>query len=151
MLDNPYLTFNHRKNSVVYTGTHDNNTTRGWWTELKAAQKRQVREYFDDLDEDHVHWALIRMALSSVADNVVIPLQDVLGLGGEGRMNIPGQEEGNWCWRYRPRALGAALRKRLQKLTQIYGRAARPTEPVGRGEGGDPAKKTAAAKQRKAN
>lgn len=124
--DNPYLPFNHRRNSVVYTGTHDNNTCRGWWQDLEPADQQRVEAYFDTFDEREMNWVLIRLAMSSVADSVVVPLQDVLGLDGEARMNTPGRESGNWGWRYEKAALTTAVSDRLAELTLIYGRAPSP-------------------------
>ncbi len=96
--DNPYLPQNHIPGCVVYTGTHDNDTTLGWWRKLSVAQKHRVREVLGkkllDMPRDFVE-----LAMASVAELCVIPLQDVLGLGSEARFNTPGQAAGNWSWR----------------------------------------------------
>ncbi len=119
---NPYLPHNHVRNCVVYTGTHDNDTTSGWFTSLHSREQKKVLKYLDRSGEGIV-WDLIRTALASVADTVVIPMQDLLELPGESRMNLPGTAENNWSWRLRHGALTAKLAKRLLELTEIYGRA----------------------------
>jgi 4-alpha-glucanotransferase len=119
--DNPYLPHNHVSSSVVYTGTHDNDTTLGWFTSLSAREKKMVLRYLDRAG-DGIVWDLIRTALASVADTVIIPLQDVLELSGEFRMNLPGTAGGNWSWRFRKGVLTAKLAKRLLELAGIYGR-----------------------------
>jgi 4-alpha-glucanotransferase len=121
---NPYLPFHYVRNCVCYTGTHDNNTTRGWWEQLDAKLKRRVSDYLGVTDDEDVHWSLIRQAISSVADNVVIPWQDVLGLGSEARLNVPGTATGNWRWRFDSRAVTPEIVERLSQFTEIYGRAA---------------------------
>jgi len=120
--DNPYLPHNHVCSSVVYTGTHDNDTTAGWFSSLSAREKKMVLRYLDRTGEGIV-WDLIRTALASVADTVVLPLQDLLELPNEFRMNLPGTAGGNWSWRFGKNALTAKLAKRLLELTEIYGRA----------------------------
>ncbi|RVX21526.1 4-alpha-glucanotransferase, chloroplastic/amyloplastic [Vitis vinifera] len=87
--DNPHLPHNHEQNEVVYTGTHDNDTTRGWWDILEQEEKSNVLKYVTVTGEDDISWALIQAALSSVAQTAIIPMQDVLGLGNSARMNIP--------------------------------------------------------------
>jgi len=119
---NPYLPHNHVRNCVVYTGTHDNDTTCGWFSALSAREKKLVLKYLDRSGEEIV-WDMIRTALASVADTVVIPLQDLLELSGDSRMNLPGTAENNWSWRFRNGALSARLAKRLMGLTEVYGRA----------------------------
>nr|MDQ3327168.1 4-alpha-glucanotransferase [Chloroflexota bacterium] len=118
---NPYLPHNHVPNSVAYTGTHDNDTSRGWWEHATDDERAFVRRYLDrDLAEPA--WDLIRIALSSVAALAVLPVQDVLSLGSEHRMNIPGTDHGNWEWRLPPDALSPALAARLRALTELYDR-----------------------------
>jgi 4-alpha-glucanotransferase len=119
--DNPYLPFCYSANTVVYTGTHDNNTTVGWFTERSPDQQHNVTRYLDN-PQSEIHWALIRLALSAVSNQAITPLQDILGLGTHCRMNSPGQAESNWGWRYEPGALTTELSDRLRHLTQIYGR-----------------------------
>lgn len=97
--DNPYLPHNYLRNCVAYSGTHDNDTTRGWFDGLLPHHRRQVCDYIG-CNESEVVNGITRLALMSVADMVVIPFQDLLGLGKEARMNIPGTASGNWTWRF---------------------------------------------------
>lgn len=120
---NPYLPFNYPRNCVVYTGTHDNDTTIGWFNQLSDYEKEAVLRYLGCTSPEGIHWDLIRLALSSVANQALLPLQDVLGLGTEARMNVPSKPEGNWEWRYQPDALTEEVRDRLKTLTETYGRA----------------------------
>ncbi|MGB4862145.1 MAG: 4-alpha-glucanotransferase [Tepidiformaceae bacterium] len=96
---NPYLPHNQIANQVVFTGTHDNNTTLGWYQHASGAERDSVRRYLSVSGEDIVD-DLIRCAYESVAETAIIPMQDVLELGAEARMNVPGQPEGNWSWRF---------------------------------------------------
>lgn len=118
---NPYLPHNHVKNCIVYTGTHDNNTSRGWGNALTQSQLCSVLEYIGCTETDLVE-GLLRMAFMSVANTVIVPFQDLLGLPGEARMNIPGTANGNWGWRFSwsmiPRSLGPAIRGMVKR----YGR-----------------------------
>lgn len=123
--DNFYLPFNYSRNCAVYSGTHDNNTTVGWYAQLDETTRLRVRGYLGYLGRAGIHWDMIRLALSSVAVLSILPLQDVLGLGSEGRMNRPGEAEGNWTWRYETSALSEALAQRLADLTVTYGRQPR--------------------------
>ncbi|MBV9385391.1 MAG: 4-alpha-glucanotransferase [Chroococcidiopsidaceae cyanobacterium CP_BM_ER_R8_30] len=120
---NPYLPFNYQRNCVVYTGTHDNDTSIGWFNQLSAQEKEAVLSYLGCTSSEGIHWDLIRLALGSVANQAIIPLQDILGLGSSSRMNVPSRAEGNWAWRYQPGALTEELRNRLQAITTTYGRA----------------------------
>lgn len=122
---NPYLPFNFDRNCMVYTGTHDNNTTVGWFESLSDWDQDNVLQYFGGATEG-IHWSMIRLAFSSVANQAVVPFQDVLGLGADARMNIPGVAEGNWGWRYRAEALNEEVSGRLRWLTDIYGRSPLP-------------------------
>ncbi|MBP7694499.1 MAG: 4-alpha-glucanotransferase, partial [Anaerolineales bacterium] len=108
-------------NTVVYTGTHDNDTTRGWYTASTEKERDFVRRYLGR-DGHDVVWDLIRLAWMSIADYAVVPLQDVLNLGGETRMNMPGRASGNWGWRLRAGQLTPETLDRLGALTEIYGR-----------------------------
>ncbi|KAF0218054.1 MAG: hypothetical protein FD174_3074 [Geobacteraceae bacterium] len=119
--DNPYLPHNHVRDSVVYTGTHDNDTTMGWFAKLPAKEKKSIFAYLDTDGRD-ISWDLIRASLASVGDTAIIPLQDILALDSSGRMNIPGTAMGNWSWRFKADDLGAKCAKRLRELTDIYGR-----------------------------
>src|SRR5215470_2100959 len=92
---NPHLPAHHGEHSVVYTGTHDNDTTLGWWRSLDGGTRDLVRAQLDDADGP-MPWALVRLALSSTARLAVVPAQDLLGLGSSARMNTPGIPDGNW-------------------------------------------------------
>lgn len=118
---NPYLPHNHERNYVVYTGTHDNNTTLGWYAELSPGQRDYVLEYLGH-PEEPMPWPLIRAAYQSVACMAVVPMQDVLALGAEHRMNTPGTETGNWQWRFTWAQVAPDLAARLRRLAEIYGR-----------------------------
>ena len=107
--------------TVVYTGTHDNETTRGWFENLEAEDRRRVETYTGAGVED-IAWSLIRLAYASVANVVVIPLQDVLGLGSGARMNTPGTSGGNWEWRLEAHALTPALARQLADLASLTDR-----------------------------
>ena len=122
---------NYIRNCVVYTGTHDNDTTLGWFhgglkdTTMKAEQVRAERELamrYLNSDGREIHWDFIRAALSSVAKIAIYPLQDVLGLGPEGRMNTPAHPDGNWRWRYEEGQLTPEVCARLGALSRLYGR-----------------------------
>ncbi|MEN9214728.1 MAG: 4-alpha-glucanotransferase [Gloeomargarita sp. DG02_5_bins_242] len=121
--DNPYLPFNFVQNCVVYTGTHDNPTTVAWYEALDTAAQHRVIRYLGYLSAQGIHWDLVRLGMASVARWCIIPLQDVLGLGREGRMNAPGEAVGNWEWRTVAAALTPDLAERLAALTRTYGRA----------------------------
>ena len=97
---NAYLPHNFATNTVVYTGTHDNDTTQGWWAGASPVLRQRVLDYLGSTQEEAIHWQLIRAACASVADTAIYPLQDVLGLGSAHRMNLPGQGEGYWEWRF---------------------------------------------------
>jgi 4-alpha-glucanotransferase len=119
--DNPYLPENHIKNSVVYTGTHDNNTTLGWWHDLPKKQKKRICDYLGT-NHPEMPWELIRLAMASPADLCVIPCQDILALGEEARFNTPGQANGNWNWQMPPGELTDKLAERLHDLNETYNR-----------------------------
>jgi len=121
---NPYIPHNHIENCVVYTGTHDNNTMRGWFEkDATKSQKERLSEYLGcKVSPAQVHWQCIRLAMSSVARLAVIPVQDLLGLKSSARMNHPAKIKGNWLWRLRPGLLGATVSSKLRRLTQIYAR-----------------------------
>ncbi|TCK18805.1 4-alpha-glucanotransferase [Thiogranum longum] len=120
--DNPYLPHNHEPLSVVYTGTHDNNTTLGWYEELPEEQRGFVRHYLD-LGSDNMPWPLVRTALASVARLSVLPMQDVLALDASHRMNVPGIADGNWQWRFEWEQLLPEYGERLRDWVHLYGRA----------------------------
>ena len=119
--DNAYLPEHHQERSVVYTGTHDNDTTCGWWAALDERSRREVRAHLVDADEP-MAWALVRLALGSKARLAVVPAQDLLGLGSESRMNTPGTAEGNWTWRAEAGSFGPDLAARLRSLVEDTGR-----------------------------
>jgi 4-alpha-glucanotransferase len=124
---NPYLPHNYRENCVVYTGTHDNNTIVGWFQkEASVEDKKRLASYlgYEPVEKD-IHWELIRLAMMSVARIAIFPMQDVLGLGEEARMNRPSSKKGNWHWRFSPDQLTPAVKKKLREMTEIYGRAKR--------------------------
>jgi 4-alpha-glucanotransferase len=118
---NPYLPHNYVQNCVAYTGTHDNDTTRGWYAVLSERERHVVRTYLGR-DGHDIAWDMIRLALQSVADTAIVPLQDVLDLGSEARMNFPGLADGNWRWRVLAEQLTAGVAGRLAELTSIFGR-----------------------------
>jgi 4-alpha-glucanotransferase len=123
--DNPYLPHHHEAATAVYTGTHDNDTSQGWWAAASAAEREHLARYVgqpvDALGAD-IHWTLIRMAWASVADTAIAPMQDVLGLGSEHRMNLPGQGDGHWAWRFAWRQVLPQHAQALAGLTRLYGR-----------------------------
>jgi 4-alpha-glucanotransferase len=116
------LPHNYEHASVVYTGTHDNDTTAGWFAAATPEVRRMALRYLGRRTADDVVAQLIRLAMASVADTAIIPVQDVLGLGSEARMNTPGAPEGNWRWRLRDGALDTAHAERLAELAETYGR-----------------------------
>ena len=129
---NEHCPHNYTRDCVVYTGTHDNNTSLGWLHEVEQlasgdglepmqAERTAALKYMAS-DGQEVHWDMIRLALASVGNLAIVPLQDVLGLGEEARMNYPGRPEGNWQWRYAADLLTAERAGRLRELTEIYGR-----------------------------
>lgn len=120
-----YLPQNFETDCVVYTGTHDNDTTAGWWEHSATAEERQHAATYLGQPQDGMHWAFIRAAFSSVAKLTIVPLQDVLGLGSEARMNTPSRSNGNWCWRFAAGALTAELTKKLAALSDVSDRAPR--------------------------
>jgi 4-alpha-glucanotransferase len=119
--DNPYLPHRHDHNSVVYTGTHDNDTTVGWSNSLSDDDRRYIYDYLDN-PQTSLHCALIHAALGSVANLAVIPMQDILELGSEHRMNTPGTTEGNWHWRFQWQQLTAERVERLAHLISLFNR-----------------------------
>ena len=121
--ENLYLPHNYcSTNCVVFTGTHDNNTTLGWFMEECREETRGRAKRYVHSDGSEIHWDLIRLALSSVAATAIIPLQDILGFGGDCRMNLPGTVPGNWLWRYAARFLTKGLAERLREECEFYGR-----------------------------
>lgn len=125
MPHNPYIPHNHVRNAVVYTGTHDNNTVRGWFeNDAGEGDKKRLFSYLGrEVSASELPWALIRMAMTSVADVAIIPIQDILGLGQEGRMNRPSIAFGNWEWRLEKDQLTDEVHHKLREITEISGRA----------------------------
>jgi len=123
---------NYPREVVAYTGTHDNDTTVGWWESqgvgdstrslADVERERGFTKAYLNTDGREIQWDFIRTVMASVADTVIIPLQDVLGLGNEARMNLPGSMKGNWRWRSRPNAITKEMRDRLKQLTLLYDR-----------------------------
>ena len=120
--DNPYLPFHHR-DSVVYTGTHDNDTTLGWYLSLDDEGRGHVDKYLGQSQEE-MPWPLVRCALGSRSHLSILPMQDVLGLDGDHRMNLPGTVEGNWSWRFSWDQVEPDLPVRILELVKLYGRMA---------------------------
>jgi 4-alpha-glucanotransferase len=112
----------HERDSVVYTGTHDNDTSLGWFNSLEGVVRRWV-ELFLRYTPGSMPDALIREALGSVGRLAILPVQDILGLGSEARLNTPGTAVGNWSWRMPPGALTAELCRRYATLNRMYGRS----------------------------
>ena len=115
------LPHNFTPSAVVYTGTHDNDTTRGWFTSCAGHERAYALEYLG-CEPEGVVWAMIRAAYASVARMALVPLQDVLDLGSEARMNYPSRPDGNWGWRYEEGDLTGSHAQRLRKLAELYGR-----------------------------
>jgi 4-alpha-glucanotransferase len=123
---NPYLPHNYDRRTVAYTGTHDNDTTVGWWRQLGGNERDAVRRYLGPQADQQIHWAMIRALSQSVANTVLYPLQDVLGLDGTHRMNVPGCPDGCWEWRFEWQQVGDTAGAGLAAMTQAHGRSPRP-------------------------
>jgi len=119
--NDPFLPHNYNHNSVVYTGTHDNNTTTGWFETATPSERESALDYFGT-DGHDIAWDFVRWLFASIADTAIVPLQDILSLGSEARMNYPSKLGGNWSWRFEPAALTPEVRTRLRKVTETYGR-----------------------------
>jgi 4-alpha-glucanotransferase len=121
---NPYAPHNHIKHCLVYTGTHDNNTAKGWFQkETTPEDKNRIFGYLGrEVTEEEIPWELIRLAMMSVADTAIFPMQDLLGLGEDARMNRPARGDGNWQWRLLGDHITPGLARKLRKMTDIYGR-----------------------------
>jgi 4-alpha-glucanotransferase len=120
-----FLPHNFDRNCVVYTGTHDNETTLGWYRNATADEQDHVRRYVAR-DGSDICWDMIRLAYASVADTAVVPLQDLMSLGNEARMNFPGKTGGWWTWRYRTEMLTGHMAHRLAEITELFGRVLLP-------------------------
>ena len=119
--ENDFLPHNYTPNCVCYTGTHDNDTTLGWYTQAYEASKDKLRRYYST-DASDICWVMIRACFSSVANMAIVPMQDVLKLDSWARMNTPGVGEGNWAWRFKASDLGKQLSDRLLETSKLYGR-----------------------------
>jgi 4-alpha-glucanotransferase len=124
-----YLPHRFERNSVVYTGTHDNDTIVGWWNSAATDDEKKLASAYLGIGDDEVHWAFIRAALTSVANLAVIPVQDILGLGSDARMNVPSQTVGNWSWRLPLGALTPELAAKLATFVEVTDRDASPPQP----------------------
>ena len=122
--DSPYLTHRYERNCIVYTGTHDNETTRGWFRNLSQHDRNFARAYIgcEGKHETAAVWSMIRAAMSSVADRCVIPVQDYLCLGNEARINEPSTLGDNWKWRMKKGQLNETIIQKIYKMTKLYGR-----------------------------
>jgi 4-alpha-glucanotransferase len=120
---NPYLPHNFGRCTVAYTGTHDNNTTVGWWANASENERQAARQYLGPVTDSEIHWAMIQSLSQSVANTLVVPFQDVLGLDGQHRMNTPGQPEGCWSWRFAWADVGDEPARRLSSMVRAHGRA----------------------------
>jgi 4-alpha-glucanotransferase len=129
------LPHNYERNVVAYTGTHDNDTTVGWFlsvagegstrTAKQIERERTFALKYLNSSGKEIHWDFIRGLLASVANTAIVPLQDVLGLDTSARMNLPNSTVGNWAWRYIPEVLTDEIAARLKEITQLYGRVNR--------------------------
>ena len=138
---NSFLPHNYARDLVAYTGTHDNDTTMGWWDstgeadstrtpEDVAKEKEHALDYLG-ADGEEMHWTLIRATLASVADTAIIPMQDLLGLGSDARMNLPGRESGNWSFRFSWDQIDPQMLARLKNMVELYGRGPKAATPQG--------------------
>lgn len=119
--DNDFLPYNYPRNSICYTGTHDNDTSSGWYHSATEESKDKIRRYMST-DGSHISWDMIRCALSSVSRMAIIPIQDIFEDGSDRRMNIPGVADGNWGYRYYKDQFHDGLKKGLREMSEIYGR-----------------------------
>jgi 4-alpha-glucanotransferase len=117
-----FLPHNFDSNCVVYTGTHDNETVRGWFSNASEDERRHVLSYLNVEDGENIAWDLIRLGFAAVADTAVATLQDLMDLDNQARMNFPGKPSGNWQWRYETHMLTDDIAQRLAALTELYGR-----------------------------
>lgn len=128
---NPYLPFNHVPHKIVYTGTHDNNTSRGWFAKADKTTKLHIKDYANTrVTQKNVHQVMHKMALSSVGRLAITPMQDIVGLGSEGLMNIPGSTKGNWTWRINYEEIPILQADELKALNELYGRTDNSPEDI---------------------
>lgn len=120
---NPYILHHHSKNHVVFTGTHDNNTSLGWFNSLKKEEIQRISDYVGiKATKNNIHQIMHRLALMSVSDLAIVPMQDILGLDEKAVMNKPATSQGNWTWRLAPNQLPINQRNELKKMNRLYGR-----------------------------
>lgn len=122
--DSDYLTYKYQRNCVVYTGTHDNDTTAGWFEKLSDRDREVALRYMNSFytPKEEQHWDLIALAMRSTADTCIIPVQDFLGLGSEARINMPSTLGDNWKWRMTKGAFSEELKEKIRRMTKLYGR-----------------------------
>ena len=122
--DSDYLTYKYQRNCVVYTGTHDNDTTAGWFEKLSDGEREVALRYMNSFytPKEEQHWDLIALAMRSTADTCIIPVQDFLGLGSEARINMPSTLGDNWKWRMTKGAFSEELKEKIRRMTKLYGR-----------------------------
>ena len=125
-----YLPHRFERNTVVYTGTHDNDTTVGWWNSGATEQEKSAVELYLRPNSDGIHWAFIRAAVTSVADLCIIPMQDWLGLNSDCRMNVPSRPEDNWAWRLEQGVITPELVKQIAELIEVADRSPATSQPV---------------------
>lgn len=133
---NPYLPHTYTdQNCIVYTGTHDNNTTNGWFygNEIDDSTRQYAMEYIGTEQFSNFHWQLIKLAYMSVADLVIVPAQDVLGYGAEFRMNVPGTTDNNWRWKLKHNGITEEQIQRLRRMADMYDRVREESEQEGKG------------------
>ncbi len=122
-LDSPHLPHRHESRTVIYSGTHDNDTARGWYENAGDDERVLAEEYLGITSAEQASKALVRAAMASVGETAILPVQDILDLGGEARMNRPGDSEENWSWRLLPGALTAHHAERMRRLAEVTGRS----------------------------
>jgi len=124
MARNPYIPHRIEEHSVAFTGTHDNNTVRGWFeNEASPDDRARVMQYLGrEVPVEELHWEFIRLVMICRAEKVILPMQDILGLGQEARMNKPSVKTGNWRWRLQEKHLTPEHTQRLRTQTETYGR-----------------------------
>ena len=140
-----YLPHRYERNTVVYTGTHDNDTTLGWWQNVASEHEKQQATVYLGNVEDGIHWAMIRAAHNSIAALSIVPLQDVLGLGSSCRMNTPSRAIGNWTWRFSRGALRPELAHKLAELVEVSDRPPQPLASAAGEQGSGEAREQFAA------
>ncbi|WP_192821052.1 malto-oligosyltrehalose synthase [Rufibacter sp. LB8] len=123
MPQNDYMPHNYARNFIAYTGTHDNNTTLGWYRQEGKEHHQQIEHYVGrELSEEDIYWVMARLAYASVAKTAILPIQDVLGIDEQGRMNTPGSSSGNWGWRLLPGQITKQTEEQLKEWTWLYNR-----------------------------